>query len=429
MRTGSWLLCCSVIGVAASAALPACSSSEPTAEVTAAPAPPPPPAPTTTGETSSAGDPFDVPIDHATDAERDLFHVGDALFELPLRDADGLGPLYTRTSCGACHAAGARGPGAVQKMAVVLDDGVTTSADQSALPFGHTVHPLYTGGGKTAVLPPASGTFNVKVTTRVGPPIIGRGYLEAVLDSEIERVASEQAQRTDAIHGRINHVVYASEPNPDTRFHTHRKGDIVIGRFGLKARIATLDDFTADALQGDMGITSPLRPSEVLNPDGIADDLKPGVDVSVDSVNLRSMYVRLTAIPKRKDVTNGAALFAQVKCSVCHVPSMKTRADYPIAALASLQAPIYTDLLLHDMGTDLADGIADGEATSREWRTPPLIGLRFLKTYLHDSRASSIEQAVVLHGGPGSQAADSVSLFRALSPADQASLLAFVGSL
>jgi CxxC motif-containing protein (DUF1111 family) len=314
-------------------------------------------------------------------------------------------------------------------MAVVLADGVTTSDDQSALPFGHTVHPLYTGGGKTAVLPPASGTFNVKVTTRVGPPIIGRGYLEAVLDSEIERVASEQAQRTDAIHGRINHVVYASEPNADTRFHAHHKGDIVIGRFGLKARIATLDDFTADALQGDMGITSPLRPTELVNPDGLTDDLKPGVDVTIDSVNLRSMYVRLTAIPKRKDDTNGAALFAQVKCSGCHVPAMRTRADYPIAAIANLEAPIYTDLLLHDMGTDLADGIDDGEATSREWRTAPLIGLRFMKTYLHDSRASSIEQAIALHAGPGSQAAESVSLFRALSPADQATLLAFVGSL
>src|SRR5204862_462561 len=87
--------------------------------------------------------------------------------------------------------------------------------------------------------------------------------LLAGADAEIERVAAEEAGRDDGTHGRINHVVYASESNPDTRYHRHAKGDVVIGRFGLKARIGTLDDFTADALQGDMGITNPLRPGEL----------------------------------------------------------------------------------------------------------------------------------------------------------------------
>ena len=392
---------------------------------------PTPPPPATPASAVPSGDPVDVPIDHATDEELKLFSDGDGLFELPLRDADGLGPLYTRTSCGSCHATGLRGPGSVQKMVVVLADGVTPSADQSALPFGHTVHPLFAAGGKSPVVPPTDAALNVKLSTRVGPPILGRGYVEAVLDSEIERVAAEQAKRTDGIHGRINHVVYASEPNPDTRFHTHRKGDVLIGRFGLKGRIPTLDDFTADALQGDMGITSPLRPVEFANPDGVTDDLKPGIDVTIESVNVRTMYVRLTAIPRRESVINGAALFAQVKCSACHVPSMRTRKDYPIVPLADTDAIIYSDLLLHDMGTDLADGIADGEAKSRDWRTPPLIGLRFLRTYLHDSRATTIEQAILMHGGPGSgsEAAESVALFSGLGAAQKATLLAFVGSL
>lgn len=381
--------------------------------------PPPPP---------SLPDPFDVPIAQATDAERQLFSAGDRLFETPLRDADGLGPLYTRTSCAACHVSGARGPGAVQKMVVVLADGLTPSPDQSALPFGNTIHPLYTGGGTQAILAPP-GALDVKVSTRVGPPIVGRGYVEAVLDSEIERVALEQAARTDGIHGRVNHVAYASEANPDTRFHRHQKGDMVIGRFGLKGRVATLDDFTADALQGDMGITSPLRPVEFKNPDGLTDDLKPGVDVSIDSVNVRAMYVRLTAIPQRTTTAKGAALFAQAKCSACHVPTLRTRADYPIKALANIDAPIYSDILLHDMGNALADGIHDGEAKARDWRTPPLIGLRFLTRFLHDSRAATLEEAVVMHDGVGSEAAPSVALFRALSPADRAILLAFVGSL
>ena len=316
-------------------------------------------------------------------------------------------------------------------MTVILADGVTPSSDQSALPFGHTVHPLLAAGGKTAVLPPTDPAIKVKLTVRVGPPIIGRGYVEAILDSEIERVAAEQAKRTDGIRGRINRVVYASEANTDTRYHGHKKGDVLIGRFGLKGRIGTLDDFTADALQGDMGITSPLRPAEFVNPDGVTDDLKAGVDVTMDSVNIRTIYVRLTAIPRRANVINGAALFAQTKCDACHVPSMRTRKDYPIAPLADIDAPIYSDILLHDMGTELADGISDGEATSRDWRTPPLIGLRFLKSYLHDGRATTVEQSILMHGGAGSgsEAAESVALFSALGPAEKATLLEFVGAL
>ena len=408
--------------------LPACASD---ADPVASPVlnvPTPTPTPTTSAPPAPVPDRFDVPIAGATDAERALFAEGDRLFETPLRDADGLGPLYTRTSCGSCHVSGIRGPGAVQKMAVVLADGFTPSDDQSGLPFGNTVHPLYTGGGTRGIVPP-TGVLNLKVTTRVGPPIIGRGYLEAVLDSEIERVAQEQSSRTDGIHGRVNHVVYASEPNPDTRFHTHQKGDILIGRFGLKGRIASLDDFTADALQGDMGITSPLRPTELVNPDGLTDDLKPGIDVGIDSVNTRAMYVRLTSIPNRAPAPTGAALFAQINCAACHVPTLKTRSDYPITALAGIDAPIYSDVLLHDMGDALADGIEDGEATSRDWRTPPLIGLRFAKTYLHDSRAHSLDEAIQFHAGRGSEASGSVTAYRALSAADREALLVFVGTL
>jgi CxxC motif-containing protein (DUF1111 family) len=377
-----------------------------------------------------AGDPFDVPIDGLAHEQILAFNDGDDLFDLTLRELDGLGPLYTRTSCGACHDNAIRGPGAVQKMSVVEADGVTASADQSKLPFGNTVHPLLAAGAKTPIVPPA-GDPTIKVTTRVGPPVLGRGYMEAVLDSEIERVAAEQAARPDAIHGRVNHVIYASEPNPDTRFHAHRKGDVVIGRFGLKARVATLDDFTADALQGDMGITSPLRPEEIPNPDGLTDDRKPGIDVTIESVNKRTNYVRMIAIPKRVDDARGAALFAQVQCAACHVPSLATRPDYPIAQLAGIQAPIFTDLLLHDMGDPLADGTRgiDGEATSRDWRTAPLIGLRFNKTFLHDGRAPSIRDAIAGHDAPGSEASASVKLFLALPAPDQDALLRYVEGL
>jgi len=79
-------------------------------------------------------DPFDIPADGLTDDERATFRDGDGLFDLALRPYDGLGPLYTRTSCGGCHAEGVRGPGLVQKMVVVEADGITPAADQSKLP-------------------------------------------------------------------------------------------------------------------------------------------------------------------------------------------------------------------------------------------------------------------------------------------------------
>src|ERR1700749_3901245 len=100
-----------------------------------------------------------------------------------------------------------------------------------------------------------------------------------------------------------------------------------------------------------MGITSPLRPTEIPNPDGLTDDLKPGVDVTADSVNQRAAYVRTTALPLRVSPDAHAVdLFGAAKCSVCHAPSLKTRAGYPISMLAGIDAPVYTDLLLHDMG-------------------------------------------------------------------------------
>ncbi len=401
----------------------ACSSSTPTAAV--------PAGGEEAGTTSGTGDPSDVPIDGVTAEQLPLFDNGDVLFGLPLREPDGLGPLYTRPSCGACHTNASRGPGLVEKMSVVLADGITPDPDQSKLPFGHTVHALLAGGGKTPIVPPV-GDPTVKVSYRVGPPVLGRGYIEAVLDSEIERMEREQAARPGTIHGRINHVIYASENNPDTRFHTHHKGDTVIGRFGMKARVATLDDFTADALQGDMGLTSPLRPAEFPNPDGLTDDLKPGIDVDLDGVNTRAMYLRLIAIPKRVLEPRGRALFDQVQCSGCHTPSLHTRSDYPIAQLADKDAPIFSDLLLHDMGDALADGSADGldgEAHSRDWRTTALIGLRFNKDFLHDSRAHDLTDAILMHDGAGSEASDSVHAFQALSPDDRATLLMYVGAL
>ena len=353
------------------------------------------------------------------------FNEGDSLFDLPFYPADGLGPVYVNISCGECHDNGLRGPGFDQRMVMVEADGFTTAADQSPIKYGNEIRNRLTAGATTPVEPPSLP--NVKVTIRTPPAILGRGYIEAVMDSEIERVAAEQATRSDGIHGRVNHAVYASATTANPAFNTYVQGQTVVGRFGLKARVATLDDFAADAFQNDMGITTPMRPNELPNPDGLTDDEKPGVDATLDLVGKIAMYMRLTAIPTRDPLTPaGQALFDQCKCSVCHVPTLKTRSDYPIAQLAGIDAPIYTDLLLHDMGTALADGMPDGDAKSTEFRTTPLIALRYMKAYLNDGRVHTLDAAIAAHGG---EATGSVKAYQGLSAADRATLLAFVGAL
>lgn len=368
----------------------------------------------------------DVPLDGLDADDIARFDDGDALFGLPFRQPDGLGPLFIRSACAACHEEGLRGAGLVQKMVVVEADGITRAADQSSLAFGHTIRRGLAAGAVTPIAPPNG--VAVKVSIRIGPPVLGRGYLEAIADSEIERMEAEQAERADSIHGRINRVTFASVPNPDATFSQHYQGEPnLIGRFGLKARITTIDEFTADAFQGDMGMTSPMRPAELPNPDGLTDDERPGIDLQITHIDRIAFYLRRIAIPRRVDLPmRGKQLFEATACAACHAPSLRTRADYPIAQLAGIEAPIYSDLLLHDMGAELADAMTDGSADGSYWRTAPLIGMRFFRTYLHDGRAGSIEDAILAHDGEGRAAADA---FRALSATDQQALLAFVEAL
>ena len=191
-----------------------------------------------------------------------------------------------------------------------------------------------------------------------------------------------------------------------------------------------MDAFTADAFQGDMGLTSPPRPRELPNPDQLADDDKPGVDLDQATIDVVADYVRLLEIPARRSPGGkGPALFAQARCATCHAPSLRTRSDYPIAALAGIDAPVFTDLLLHDMGDHLADGVVEGQAGPRDWRTAPLIGLRFASGLMHDGRARTVAQAIAAHAGPGSEASESVAAFQALAERDQRELVRFVEGL
>jgi CxxC motif-containing protein (DUF1111 family) len=347
----------------------------------------------------------DLPLQGANPAEQLDFDRGDRLFDAVFRNPDGLGPRYVRSACVSCHEADARGPGRVTRLGL---PSALEPQRSALLPFGDVVYPFAANSAPSAQDFPR-GAFT---SERLPPAVFGRGALEAVADVAIERLAQSAAQRSGTIRGRIHRV----------------QGRI--GRFGLKAQSPTLDDFVADALRGDMGLTSPRRPDELGNPQGIRDDDKPGIDVSAEQVNALAQYVRLLEIPARPVASSeAAALFEQVACGVCHVRQLETAIDYPVAALAGRDVTVYTDLLLHDLGSALADGVTEGEASGREWRTAPLIGLRFMRAFLHDGRAASVEAAILEHAGEGSEANDSIEQFRALEPRERSLLLEHVAAL
>ena len=350
-----------------------------------------------------------LPLNRASEAELRSFREGDALFEATVRESDGLGPLYVRDSCAACHQSDGRGPGFVNKLA---PSGVSSKAELAArLPFGPTERPFVTAGAKQALRAVESG--ELRSVRRLPPAVFGRGYLEAIQEQELERLAAAASARSGSVRGRPN-----------------RLGDGKIGRFGVKARLATLEHFTADALNGDMGITTPLRPSEPAGPEGLLDDAKPGIDFDASRVASLSDYVRLLEIPFRKTVDRSAfALFEQVGCASCHVPSLRTDPHFRVAALSGIDAPVYSDLLLHDMGEALSDGQYEADAQPREFRTAPLIGLRFLSSLLHDGRARDVSEAIEAHGVPGSEGRESVASYRRLSLAERARLVGFVETL
>jgi CxxC motif-containing protein (DUF1111 family) len=180
-----------------------------------------------------------------------------------------------------------------------------------------------------------------------------------------------------------------------------------------------------------MGISSDLRPTELPKPTSYDDELR-GIDDDPDTVNAVADYMRVLRIPRRSEAASdahGTKLFAAVGCGDCHVPSLRTRDDYPVEQLAGVDAPIYTDMLLHDMGPEFSDGLRDFDAGASEWRTPPLLGLRYMQRYLHDGRAETLEQAIELHGAEGSEAAEAVENYFALSTAERAALIGFVSAL
>ena len=276
----------------------------------------------------------------------------------------------------------------------------------------------------------AFGQLSPRIMTsaRVAPPIYGLGLLEAVPEADILAIAAEQKRAGRGVAGTPNRVWNVAS------------GRTVLGRFGWKANQPSVRQQIAGALAGDMGITSVLFPTTNCPAVQRACGAVPketGPELSGQALDEMTLYHFALAVPARRnaDATQtlrGEQLFATAGCADCHRPTLKTGPFPALATIGEQTVHAYTDLLLHDMGPDLADGRPDYRANSRQWRTPPLWGIGLLPTVndtaslLHDGRARSFVEAILWHGGEAKAARNR---FARMSKEERDDLQAFLGSL
>jgi CxxC motif-containing protein (DUF1111 family) len=264
-----------------------------------------------------------------------------------------------------------------------------------------------------------SGTTPAFFSARIAPQLVGLGLLEAVSESTIAALADPDDANIDGISGRIQTVL-----DPETNQQR-------LGRFGDKAGRVRLSHQIAGALNTDMGVTTPIFPLL----DGETSGGAP--EISAANLDLMTRYVALLGVGARRDLTNAQALsgeqsFNSAGCIKCHTPNLTTSPYYPMTELRNQTIHPYTDLLLHDMGSGLADNMGEANATGSEWRTPPLwnigltVGVSGGEAYLHDGRARSLEEAILWHGGEAEAAKE---VFRTMSAAERAALVKFLKSL
>jgi CxxC motif-containing protein (DUF1111 family) len=359
------------------------------------------------------------PLSGLTGLQSNAFVAGRDEFEATDDAASGLGPVFNNVSCVSCHSDPATGGGSVI---------VETR-------FGRMQNgnfdPLTEKGGSLlqdkAIDPAAQETLPTQanvVAKRKTTPLFGAGLIEAIPDATI--LASASQSKPDGVSGHAAMI-------QDVASGTSR-----VGRFGWKAQQATLLAFAGDAYLNEMGITNRLFPTENA-PNGIPGllqryDLVADPEDNVDPATGRSDidafadFMRMLAPPQpmqeSKTAAAGAKVFSDIGCQHCHTPSMTTGSS-DIAALDHKSVPLFSDLLLHDMGS-LGDGVAQADANPTEMKTAPLWGLRARAPYLHDGRAATVDAAILAHDGEGATARDR---FKGLSPDVQSQLVDYLNTL
>jgi CxxC motif-containing protein (DUF1111 family) len=365
---------------------------------------------------------LDGPVAGLTESENIRFQRGDVAFnDVIFTPETGLGPLFVANACGSCHPGDGKGHPFTTLTRFGQSDGTGNQythlggpqLQNRAIP-GFEPETLPEGVGFTKLTPPAN---------------TGLGFIDAVPDAEILAWADSDDLNGDGISGVPNWVSMKSYLNE--RPETIEVNGKYIGRFGKKGAAYDLHQQTSQAYNEDIGITSTYESFDTHS--GIAID----PEITDQTVQDVVFYLKTLKAPIARNTTDreivaGSGLFNSIGCANCHRPEMKTGAS-SIAALENKAFHPYTDLLLHDMGPGLDDGYTEGSAKTSEWKTPALWGLGLSKfsqggSYflLHDGRARSIDEAILLHGGEGKASKEN---YESLSATDKHALIRFLESL
>ncbi|HNO23225.1 MAG TPA: di-heme oxidoredictase family protein [Leptospiraceae bacterium] len=409
------------------------------------------------------------------------FNTGNAVFDstwIPAGNSvlSGRGPLWNSSSCRGCHVFDGRGrppkqeeteltsmlirlsipgtdanggplgvPGYGTQLNTRYNAGKSLTSAEGSVSITYTEVPgSFPDGEKYSLRRPNYNiTYNfnsvpssLMISPRTAPMIPGLGLLEAIPESDILANADEKDSDENGISGRPNYV------------YDVLSGKKILGRFGWKANNPSLRQQNQGAFLGDMGITSPLFPSEgcesastqysaCVSEGSGNNGHSEGTEINKLSVDFITFYTQTVGVPARRnwnsaDVKNGKKLFSEIGCTYCHIPKFTTGKVKDFPEISGQTIRPYTDLLLHDMGEDLSDGRPDFLAEGKEWRTAPLWGIGLIQTVnghnnlLHDGRARGFQEAVLWHGG---EAEKSREKYKSLSKADRNSVLKFLESL
>jgi CxxC motif-containing protein (DUF1111 family) len=387
---------------------------------------------------------------------------GDLNFEqnfvkAPAQYNSGLGPIFNNVSCINCHISDGRGrpplgSEALETMLIRISiDGTDPHGGPNPVPgFGGQLQDKsvfgfepegsviisytesqgnYPDGTSYSLRKPVYQLIgqvpsSVNISPRVAPFVFGLGLLEAISENDILLNADEYDSDGDGISGKPNYV------------WDDKNQSIMLGRFGWKANQPNLYQQSAAAYVNDIGITNPLYQLENCHDNAVCDTLNDDPEITDEILKSVELYVQTLAVPGRRDfddanIIAGKELFNSIGCAGCHTPEFTT-GNHPVSELANQRIFPYTDLLLHDMGDELADNRTDFRADGKEWRTPPLWGIGLVSVvnghtnFLHDGRARNLEEAILWHSGEAEQSKEKFMLLNSL---DRNRLLAFLNSL
>jgi CxxC motif-containing protein (DUF1111 family) len=410
------------------------------------------------------------PLAGLTANQLEYFNAGKAEFAAPETVAEGLGPRMNLDSCGGCHsqpALGGSSPAVNPQIAFATLNGGTDSVPSFLSASGPVrevrfvnnpdgtpdggVHAIFTitgrlgaDGCKIAQPNFASAVASHNAIFRIPTPEFGLGLIEQIPDSAIlaNQAVNASAKSTFGISGRANFSVSGRTISGQTN---NNGNDGTIARFGWKAQNKSLMMFSGEAYNVEMGITNELFPTERDETASCQMDVTPN-DVtnadgatalaSMSGMDLFGHFMRFLAPPVPSADTPGGATsiaagktaFTNVGCVFCHTASFTT-GNTSIVAMRNQPVNLYSDLLVHDMGVGLADGVSQGQAGPREFRSAPLWGLGQRIFFLHDGRTSNLLTAIRAHASQGSEANGSIAAFALLSEAQKQNLLNFLRSL